>query len=248
MLAHTGRGPPADDDDETVSAFVRTNSGLSAKGDPDMWPAGASAASTAAAASSHLCSGPEFHQRMAHMSACHPLFHFIFDRSGALLAANHAAMASLRDRLGERPSYNLEQYLSLGECTDEASSSQVRARAEASLLSRPVQFWEGVARPTCQLVRSVVTCGLALGGDLPPPWQRHLPRWLTLHLANARSIPLARRARHTKKQCTQSLSAKRRCTASARSGGAGGTPASAAGCCTRCGPSRTPSRGTQPSC
>jgi hypothetical protein len=46
----------------------------------------------------------------------HPMFQFLFDENGRLLAANKRAMYNMKEHLGSCENYNLQMYLSIGEC------------------------------------------------------------------------------------------------------------------------------------
>ena len=81
---------------------------------------------------SSLNSGADYERRMTTVGAAHPMFQFVFDAGGRLLAANHAAMRNLRERLGDRAAYTLPAYLSLGEPEGGATSEEhCRAALEA---------------------------------------------------------------------------------------------------------------------
>mmetsp|Transcript_25460 Transcript_25460/g.55342 ORF Transcript_25460/g.55342 Transcript_25460/m.55342 type:complete len:787 (-) Transcript_25460:1267-3627(-) len=54
--------------------------------------------------------------RMVEMCNNHPMFQFLFDESGKLLAANKRAMYNMREHLGSCENYTLQMYLSIGEC------------------------------------------------------------------------------------------------------------------------------------
>ncbi|PNW81070.1 hypothetical protein CHLRE_07g342350v5 [Chlamydomonas reinhardtii] len=54
--------------------------------------------------------------RLVEMCNNHPMFQFLFDESGKLLAANKRAMCNMREHLGSCENYNLQNYLAIGEC------------------------------------------------------------------------------------------------------------------------------------
>ncbi|GFH12783.1 phosphodiesterase [Haematococcus lacustris] len=58
----------------------------------------------------------ENHLRMVEICNNHPMFQFLFDDSGKLLAANKRAMYNMKEHLGSCENYNLQMYLSIGEC------------------------------------------------------------------------------------------------------------------------------------
>lgn len=56
------------------------------------------------------------HMRMVEMCNNHPMFQFLFDENGMLLTANKQAMYNMREHLGSHENYNLQMYLTIGEC------------------------------------------------------------------------------------------------------------------------------------
>uniref|UniRef100_A0A7S0RAQ3 Phosphodiesterase n=1 Tax=Chlamydomonas leiostraca TaxID=1034604 RepID=A0A7S0RAQ3_9CHLO len=58
----------------------------------------------------------ENHLRMVEICNNHPMFQFLFDENGKLLAANKRAMYNMKEHLGSCENYNLQMYLSIGEC------------------------------------------------------------------------------------------------------------------------------------
>ncbi|GIL91655.1 hypothetical protein Vretimale_9589 [Volvox reticuliferus] len=54
--------------------------------------------------------------RLVEMCNNHPMFQFLFDESGKLLAANKRALCNMREHLGSCENYNLRNYLAIGEC------------------------------------------------------------------------------------------------------------------------------------
>eukprot|EP00798_Chlamydomonas_sp_ICE-L_P002634 gene2634-5007_t len=55
--------------------------------------------------------------RMVEMCNNHPMYQFLFDETGKLLAANTRAIVNMREHLGSCEMYTLRMYLSMGEST-----------------------------------------------------------------------------------------------------------------------------------
>ncbi|GAX75245.1 hypothetical protein CEUSTIGMA_g2690.t1 [Chlamydomonas eustigma] len=73
----------------------------------------------------HSADAEDNHLRMVEMCDNHPMFQFLFDINGNLLAANKRAMVNMTEHLGACRRYTLKSYLSMGESDGEVSTDDM---------------------------------------------------------------------------------------------------------------------------
>jgi len=71
----------------------------------------------------------EHHMRLVDMCNNHPMFQFLFDESGKLLAANKRALCNMGEHLGYPGNFSLQNYLSIGECDGSLGPDQMYREA-----------------------------------------------------------------------------------------------------------------------
>lgn len=76
------------------------------------------------------------HLRMVEMCDNHPMFQFLFEETGKLLAANKRALENMREHLGSDAKLTLQMYLSIGECDGSVAPDDMYAEAMEAIFKQ----------------------------------------------------------------------------------------------------------------